>query len=525
MKPRILLRIVLAAGVLLACAGVGWHFLSRLDRMEERRELNLYTLVPPDAVAVLKVHTPLLSDNRLDWWLGEYDSGWLSDFCRKMKDILVSYHVSQGVREQIVYCQFDELGRHSAQHSLSLLSPRSFPEKSLDYRGDSMRIYPLTDGRFLAVYVGEGFLVMSFQSRLIEKVMDARSTGHNIASLWNRAGLSDVPGGRGAVSLYLNADSVPMGKNEDSCAPYLHAGGWMEFDLDFRPEAFLCTGIGQERQSDSLSLWHALAGQHPVDTLDYGLLPSSVFAYAHWAFSDPDKLLRCMASHSWADSLSDDYMRRRDAEWAAFLDRYAAGDAFSCLFHAKDTAWHKPCAVIGIPLRDEWEARRHFRSWLRSTPPDKSANLTGERGNSARFALYPRARYYTQYRVPRTTLLTLLTGWECKDVLPRACFFRSMLLLAPDAHSLSAYIDALERKECLEPGILSPTDRRGQNCFFMAVGMGEVSQCPPSYVRQIPSFFLDSGIGDSRSVLFLELVKDSDGRLYPDVRLCRTDGD
>lgn len=50
----------------------------------------------------------------------------------------------------------------------------SFPSKYFDYKGEEIRIYPMADGRFLAAYFTPDFLVVSFQKRLIEHVIDAR---------------------------------------------------------------------------------------------------------------------------------------------------------------------------------------------------------------------------------------------------------------------------------------------------------------------------------------------------------------
>ena len=53
-------------------------------------------------------------------------------------------------------------------------APVRFPSKYFDYKGEEIRIYPMADGRFLAAYFTPDFLVVSFQKRLIEHVIDAR---------------------------------------------------------------------------------------------------------------------------------------------------------------------------------------------------------------------------------------------------------------------------------------------------------------------------------------------------------------
>ena len=63
---------------------------------------------------------------------------------------------------------------------------------------------------------------------------------------------------------------------------------------------------------------------------------------------------------------------------------------------------------------------------------------------------YPRARKYRQYMLPRNTVLTQLTGITESALHTYACFYKGTLLLAPDAQSLSAYVDALENGDVLD---------------------------------------------------------------------------
>ena len=82
--------------------------------------------------------------------------------------------------------------------------------------------------------------------------------------------------------------------------------------------------------------------------------------------------------------------------------------------------------------------------------------------------------------------MTQLTGITESALHTYACFYKGALLLAPDAQSLSAYVDALENGDVLDGtsvyeegvGSLSPYYN-----FAMMVDMEEMMRQPETYVR------------------------------------------
>lgn len=126
---------------------------------------------------------------------------------------------------------------------------------------------------------------------------------------------------------------------------------------------------------------------------------------------------------------------------------------------------------------------------LYTTPEEKGAPVV-ER-TYPNYRQYPRARKYRQYMLPRNTVLTQLTGITESALHTYACFYKGALLLAPDAQSLSAYVDALENGDVLDGtsvyeegvGSLSPYYN-----FAMMVDMEEMMRQPETYVRLVPNF-------------------------------------
>ena len=89
------------------------------------------------------------------------------------------------------------------------------------------------------------------------------------------------------------------------------------------------------------------------------------------------------------------------------------------------------------------------------TPLAIVASYHSERGGRTAFPrdfpqyhLYPKSRGYRFFILPRNTLLTQLTGITESSLYTYVCFYRGHLLMAPDAVSLIAYIDALEMVRC-----------------------------------------------------------------------------
>lgn len=91
---------------------------------------------------------------------------------------------------------------------------------------------------------------------------------------------------------------------------------------------------------------------------------------------------------------------------------------------------------------DELAAERCLQSLLYSTPKEEDAPLMPKVVSNN--SLYPKARRFSKYVLPCNTLLTQLTGITESALYTFACFYRGSLLLAPDALSLSAYIEAVE---------------------------------------------------------------------------------
>ena len=203
-----------------------------------------------------------------------------------------------------------------------------------------------------------------------------------------------------------------------------------------------------------------------------------------------DAMCSFTAEQEYAKATYSDYIKERDEEWMDFLKTYAGDQVISCLFEPKDTLSEYPCAVMSVPVKNMSQAERRLQSLLYTSPKEVDAPpVPQERPD---YHLYPKAWGHRYYVLPRNTLLTQLTGITESALYTYVCFYRGHLLMAPDAVSLTAYIDAMENGEVLDDtalyeegiGSLSPS-----YSFVMMVDMERMVEQPETYVRLIPNFF------------------------------------
>lgn len=539
MKSRLLIQIVVVVSVLLLCAGFGVYSFLRLHSVEHRQDFNLYTLVPQDATAVLETDrmADLVSDiNELDCskdnrflyvselfvYLKNYLHTLLEDtphgLSKQMNKVLLSFHAPDGPMNQVLYCSLGAGDYELVGNFVQKYCSSTFPAKYFDYKGEEIRIYPMENGRFLSVYFTRDFLVISFQKRLVEQVIDA---SRSKKSLMNLASFRTIHSGKHknvAATLYVRMKEVDMGKPTDGMRSQTRLGGWTEFDMKFNENAIYCSGISHGADS-TRTFMNVLRVQEPVEGFPGALLPSSAFFYDRLAISDRKVMFGFTARQEYARATYSDYIKQRDEEWMTFLDDFAGESVTACLFRSQDTLDTAPYAVMAIPVKDEQMAERRLRSLLHTTPAEEGAPPMPKA--SSVHPRYPKAAKYRKYVLPRNTLLTQMTGITENALYTFACFYQGSLLLAPDVSSLSAYIDAMERDDVLDETPAyeeSAVSLSPQYNFVMFADMEVMMSLPETYVRLIPNFFFRHAKFFRHFVLSVQFTC-TEGVVYPNIVL------
>ncbi len=539
MKFRLLIRIAVIVSVVLLCTGFGAYSFLRMNAVENQQDFNLYTLVPQDVTAVLETDrmADLMEDinelhcskdghflyvselfvylkKHLDTLLGDTPHG----LSKQMNKMLISFHEPDTPLNQVLYCSLGTGDYELVESFVRKYCSSTFPSKFFDYKGEEIRIYPMSDGRFLAAYVTPDFLAVSFQKRLIEQVINARRSKK---SLMNIPSFREMHAGKSmdvAATVYLRMKAVDMGKKTDGIRSQTRLGSWAEFDIKFNEDAIYCSGISHGTDSTQTFI-NALRLQKPIEGFPGKCLPASTFFYHQWSVSDMESVFGFTSKQEYAKATYSDYIKKRDEDWMAFLKEHAGDNIMACLFQPKDTVDKHPCAVMSIPIKDEAQAERRLQNLLYTTPKEEDAPLIPQ--TSPNYKKYPRARKFRQYILPRNTMLTQLTGITESALHTYACFYKGTLLLAPDAQSLSAYVDALENNEVLDGtsvyeegvGSLSPYYN-----FAMMADMGEMLNQPENYVRLVPNFFFRQAKFFRHFVFAIQFTC-TDGVVYPNIVL------
>lgn len=539
MKLSLSIKVVVGIAVILLCVGVAVYSFMRLNSVEQRQEFDLYTLVPEDVVAVFETDRMMetleaideikCSTNGPSLHLSEY-SGCLRDFfdawieasphalSRQMNKVLLSFHQSDTALDEVLYCALGTRDYEQVETFVKHYCASSFSVKSSKYKGKVIHIYPIGEGRFLAVYLTKQFMVLSFQKRLLEQVIDAQN-GKSLAQDNSFKKICANKQRNVEAMLYLRMKSVPMGSGVDSLQWKLAMSEWMEFDLKLTDNAIYCPGISYGA-NETGSLVNTLHQQKNISMNVGEDLPASTVLYQCWSASDKEALFSFTAGQKFFPSVFSDYMAARDKEWLSFMKEYAGEYVLSCFFTSEDESnVQDTCAVVVIPLADEIQAQHYFYSWLQRMPREENAPMPPRfRPDYERF---PHSRAFRKYLLPRSSFFVQLTGVVDTSFYTYACFYRGKLLLAADAFSLSAYIDALERGRVLQntSSFRHITHTLASSCnFLMVADLERLSDWPSTYKQFIPTFFWDQIDFFLPFSMALQFTNVEDG-VYPNVTL------
>lgn len=535
MKFRFFIRIIVIACIVVLCAGVAVYSYLQLDAAERQKDFNLYSLVPDDAVAVLA--TDRMADlmdevNQLDCskdehflylsklfvFLKEYLYLLADDtphgLSKQMNKMLISFHEPDNPLDQVLYCSLgagdaDLVGRFLQKYCSDV-----FPSKEFGYRGERIRIYSMSDGRFVAAYLTRDFLALSFQMRLVEQVIDAYRSGSSLLASESFQRVYTGKPGLTSATVYLRMDDIEMGGQTDSLRFHCRLGDWAQFDLKLAGQAIYCSGIA--RHSDSvLTFTNALYGQKPIEGFPGEQLPATCFFYNSWAVADRTFLYNSLSRQPYSrlPASPDDVGEEAEHCWLNYLGCHATGTVLSCLFYpatAEASALGKSCAVLRVSLKEMAAARAGFFRALQAS---------GNNGGHQPY--YVRGKRYTAYRLTAGNLLTQFTSIASSSLPIYACFYQDALLLAPEADALQAYVRALEEGDVLAgmPAYEESVANLSPTYNYMAMGdMEALSQQPNAYVRSLPNFFFRHARFFSRFILSIQFTC-ADGEIYPNIIL------
>lgn len=255
MKFKTVAKLSVVVSVLLFCVAVGYYAFMRLDMTERNRDINLYSLVPADCVGVLESDNisaflndfPSLNYGKelenfqfpglfefLLHQLNDYATQNAHGLSSQMNRLMVSFHQPASVRDQVLYFRIGASDEQMLKDMLQEYAPANFLPKEEKYRGKTIHIYPLGHDEFLAVYTGSGYMVLSYQKRLIEQVIDTKL---DETSLNEDAVFSQILAKKKShnfLTLYGRDASMPFLQMGKDC--------WSEYDFHLNSDVLYLTG-------------------------------------------------------------------------------------------------------------------------------------------------------------------------------------------------------------------------------------------------------------------------------------------
>ena len=255
MRMKTVVKLGTILSVLLFVLAVGYYAFMRLDMMDRNRDVDLFSLVPSGSVGVLEsnnvhaffneystlnygselegMHFPGIFSfliHGLDMYAGDNAHG----LSHQMSQLVVSFHQPVTPYNQVVYLRLGMADEQLLSDMLQEYMHGGFLPKEEEYRGKKIVIYPLSHDEFLATYTEEGFVVLSYQKRLVEEVIDAQldETALGNDAVFSRA--LERKKSKDFLTLYGRSSSIPS-LNLDSSA-------WSEYDFHLNSDVVYLTG-------------------------------------------------------------------------------------------------------------------------------------------------------------------------------------------------------------------------------------------------------------------------------------------
>lgn len=255
MNLRNIVKIGTVLSVLLFVLAVLFYVFTRLDMAKSNRDIDLFSLVPSNSIAVLEsdnINTFFNQYSELNYnrelggfhfpglfeflitGLNEYTDENAHGLSNRMSRLLVSFHHPGSSRDQVAYFLMEMADEQMLSDLLQDYVHGNFLPKEEIYRGKKIWVYPLSDDEFLAAYTERGFIALSFQKRLIEEVIDAQLDEKSLSGDVVFSEIQRRKKSHDFLTLYGRSASLPfLG---------LGAGCWSEYNFHLNSDVVYLTG-------------------------------------------------------------------------------------------------------------------------------------------------------------------------------------------------------------------------------------------------------------------------------------------
>lgn len=265
MQIRSVIKLGVVLSVVLFCIGIAFYGFARLSMADKENRVDIFEFVPKDCAGILEtdnidnfmhVFSQAAYSSQLDTLhraglmndilsdLSRYSSAAAHGLSYQMNHVVISFHRPHTAMDVVAYFRIGEEGKRQLIEAVKGKHGADFVPKKETYRGKKIEIYPLSSTRYLSVYTTDGLVVVSYQKKLIEQVIDAVKDNN---SLREDSVFTSIhhPQPASFITIYGRTPSVPfLGK--ESC----HS--WSEYDIHLNSEVFYLSGQMKEEQADCL---------------------------------------------------------------------------------------------------------------------------------------------------------------------------------------------------------------------------------------------------------------------------------
>lgn len=265
MQIRSVIKLGVVLSVVLFCIGIAFYGFARLSMADKENRVDIFKFVPKDCAGILEtdnidnfmhVFSQAAYSSQLDTLhraglmndilsdLSRYSSAAAHGLSYQMNHVVISFHRPHTAMDVVAYFRIGKEGKHQLIEAVKGKHGADFIPKKETYRGKKIEIYPLSSTKYLSVYTTDGLVVVSYQKKLIEQVIDAVKDNN---SLREDSVFTSIHHTQPAsfITIYGRTPSVPfLGK--ESC----HS--WSEYDIHLNSEVFYLSGQMKEEQADCL---------------------------------------------------------------------------------------------------------------------------------------------------------------------------------------------------------------------------------------------------------------------------------
>lgn len=265
MQIRSVIKLGVVLSVVLFCIGIAFYGFARLSMADKENRVDIFEFVPKDCAGILEtdnidnfmhVFSQAAYSSQLDTLhraglmndilsdLSRYSSAAAHGLSYQMNHVVISFHRPHTAMDVVAYFRIGKEGKHQLIEAVKGKHGADFIPKKETYRGKKIEICPLSSTRYLSVYTTDGLVVVSYQKKLIEQVIDAVKDNN---SLREDSVFTSIhhPQPASFITIYGRTPSVPfLGK--ESC----HS--WSEYDIHLNSEVFYLSGQMKEEQADCL---------------------------------------------------------------------------------------------------------------------------------------------------------------------------------------------------------------------------------------------------------------------------------